>query len=132
MELIDKILEESKNLKEDSSEFLELCAQAFLALSAVDSNLVKKYLESTGTYLWFKEQENKVSNNLKNKKFQFFYELKTLQVIDNDGVKNHYKLLSAKEILQERNLNLQIEGIISRGFLLQMESYQVINLALNL
>ncbi len=131
MELIDKILEESKSLKEDSSEFLEFCSQAFLALSAVDSNLVKKHLESTGTYLWFKDQENKVSHNLKNKKFQFFYELKTLQVIDN-GVKNHYKLLSAKEILQERNLNLQIEGIISRGFLLQMESYQVINLALNL
>ena len=122
--VVNNILEQSKLIQEDSAESLQFCSDAFVALSAVEPDLVQTYLESTRVLPWFKKKEQKLLPEIKKITFQFFYELKTLQ-ISKDGQTFHFPLTSATELLNEHDLNFQIEGIISRGFLLQPNVYEV-------
>lgn len=131
MDLIENILKEFDKIKQGSAEELEFYSDAYLALSAVNPELVNQYLVSTRTLPWFKQLEKDLAPKIASLTYQFFYELKTLQIKTQKETK-HYTLTSAREIIKEMELNSSIEGIVSKGFLLQPETYKIIQLSLNL
>ena len=131
MDLIENILKEFDKIKQGSAEELEFYSDAYLALSSVNPELVNQYLVSTRTLPWFKQLEKDLAPKIAGLTYQFFYELKTLQIKTQKETK-HYTLTSAREIIKEMELNSSIEGIVSKGFLLQPETYKIIQLSLNL
>lgn len=129
--ITDKILNEFKNVSDKDK--LEFYNQAYITLNALEPSKTKQILESTRIKVWFDEKQKKVLEKLKNNKFQFYYDLRVLQIEDlTSKIIKNYKLESANEILEQLDLDDSLEGIISKGFIIQSKTYEIIQLAKNL
>lgn len=128
-EVILKILEEGKSQNFSLPEGRQFLSDAFVALSALDFDYSQRILKGTRILDTFKSYESKVQSDLKERSFEFFWEIGTLQLIREGQIVN-YPIKRYSAFVSDLGLDLSsIEGIISAGFLIQPEVFKVFQLA---
>lgn len=73
--------------------------------------------------------ESKIKNSKPIKSYRFYYDIKTLQIEYFDGLILNKQIIDYNFFFFKYELNNDFESIISKGCLIQKETFQLLNLA---